>query len=67
MLKLAGKLEAIGRLLPDDATDASNDGAVLRLHDGRQIIIRGLTQEECRKLAPELGEPYTVRGEGLPC
>ena len=69
MLKIAGKLEALGQLLPEDipADQASRAGAVVRMFDGRQVTISGLTHEECRKLAGDFGEPLTLRLEGLPC
>lgn len=69
MLKIAGKLEAIGQLLPENipADPAARAGAVVRMLDGRQVTISGLTHEECRRLAGDLGEPLTLKLEGLPC
>jgi hypothetical protein len=69
MLKLAGKLEALGELQPEDIpSDPLNRAtAVIALHDGRRVTVTGLTREECRKIAPDFGEPFTLSMEGLPC
>lgn len=69
MLKLAGKLQALGELDPADLSPetTSRASAVLALSDGRNVVIQGLTHEECRKLAGDFGEPLTLKLEGLPC
>ena len=69
MLKIAGKLQALGELQPEDIPTAPEQraSAVIAMPDGRAITVTGLTREECRKLAPEFGEPITLRMEGLPC
>jgi hypothetical protein len=70
MLKLAGKLNAVGYLLPQPPQQPGEEpptGAVVTLVDGRSLTIIGLNKEECRKLAGDFGEPITLKLEGLPC
>lgn len=68
MLKIAGKLQALGELAPEDIPSAGGRmSAVLALPDGRTVTITGLTNEEYRKLVGDFGEPMTLKLEGLPC
>lgn len=68
MLKLAGRLQVLGNLQPQDIPPdtTARASAVLALPDARLVIIQGLTQEECRQLSGDFGEPLTLRLEGLP-
>lgn len=70
MLKIAGKLQALGYLLPDPLVQADGKppaGAIITMADGRNVTVSGLTPEEVRKLAGDFGEPITLKLEGLPC
>lgn len=67
MLKIGGKLEALGELRDEDIpTQEDCASAILKRADGRQVVISGLTREECRSLAGDFGEPITLKVEGLP-
>lgn len=69
MLKIAGKLLALGDIqandIPPDTYERAT--AMLLLPDNRTIVVQGLTREECRQLSGDFGEPMTLRLEGLPC
>lgn len=65
MIQIAGKLQALGQLAPEDIPSKNAPCAVLNLADGRLVTVIGLTTAECRSLAPTWGEPVLIDIRGV--
>lgn len=61
LLALTGQIVSIGDLPADDAPHIVGlPHIMVRLDDGRDILISGLTQDECRACVPGLWEAVSI-------
>lgn len=63
LLRLTGEVVSIGDMLADEVLKLEGvPHLLLRLSDGRDIVLSGLTREECRACVPAFMAPakFTV-------
>jgi hypothetical protein len=65
LLRLSGEVVSIGDMRPEEVPQmAGVPHLLLRLGDGRHVVISGLTRDECRACVPAFMAParFTVSG-----
>lgn len=65
MIQIAGTLQALGDLQPEDIPSEAVPRALLKMPDDRIVVISGLTRDECRALARDFGDPVVITVKGV--